>query len=122
MKTTKRKISLLFGLSLASYLTYSQVPTGSPPTPFPAFNPAQAVNLANNAWYRGGNTSTNNSNNIFGTAAGFNSPIFHQTAGITRMQMNGTVTNVVNVGASLSRDGFIGIGVPTGFYNGSNNY
>ncbi len=88
MKTTKQKISLIGALLLTSYLTYSQVPTGSPPTPFPAFNPAQAVNLANNAWYRGGNTSTNNSNNIFGTAAGFNSGIFVQTDGSNRMQIN----------------------------------
>jgi hypothetical protein len=47
------------------------------------------------------------------------SPIFHQTASVTRMQMNGTVSNVVNFGASLPKDGFIGIGSPTGFYNGN---
>jgi hypothetical protein len=91
--------------------------TGFPPAY--ANNPNQAVNNANFAWYRGGNLPGGpaGNNNIFGTM--WNSPIFHQTNGINRMQMNGTVSNVINGGASLSKDGFIGIGSPTGFYNGN---
>jgi hypothetical protein len=113
MKLTKQIIGLLFGLSLTSYMTFSQVPTGAPPSPL------TVPTMANAAWYRGGNTGANGLNNIFGTAAGFNSAIFHQTNGITRMQMNRTVSNVVNGGANLPKNGFIGIGEPTGFYNGS---
>jgi len=110
----KHKIYL--GLMALGFNAVAQIPTGIPSGPVPAtfFNTSKA-------WFRGGNTAAGAgaSDNIFGTAAGFNSAIFHQTNGITRMQMNGTVSNVINVGASLSRDGFIGIGVPTGFYNGS---
>jgi hypothetical protein len=111
----KQKIYLIVTLAVGLNSFAQLNPTGAPPSPN---NPA---NNANSAWYRGGNfpvgTSPLATNNIFGTK--WNSPIFHQTNGINRMQMNGTVSNVINVGNSLSRDGFIGIGVPTGFYNGS---
>ena len=113
------KIKIIVSTLLVSTSLYAQVPTGSPPTPLPAFSTAEVRNAANAAWYRGGNSSLNGANNIFGTVAGFNSAIFHQTNGLNRMQMNGTVSNVVNGGASLPKDGFIGIGSPAGFYNGT---
>lgn len=57
-------------------------------TPF-ANTPAQAVTTANAAWYRGGNNNTGPAGNanIFGTL--WNSPIYTQTAGITRMVLRG---------------------------------
>ena len=113
------KLKITSVIVFASASIMAQTPTGNPPTPYPAFNPPTTQNVANSSWYRGGNFNTGpaGGNNIFGTM--WNSPIFHQTAGINRMQMNGTVSNIVNGGANLSKDGFIGIGTPTGFYNGN---
>jgi hypothetical protein len=113
------KTKLTIAISCIYLSLTAQTPIGSPPTPLVANNPNQAVTHANFAWYRGGNFNVGpaGNNNIFGTL--WNSAIFHQTAGITRMQMNGTVSNVINNGASLPKDGFIGIGNPAGFYNGN---
>ncbi len=114
MKLTKQKISLLFGLSLASYMTYSQVPTGSPPSPL------TVPNMANAAWYRGGNTNANGSNNIFGTAAGFNSPIYTITDGLQRTILNGTRVATLNGVPFHNTSGYMGIS-PTGYFGIPNN-
>jgi hypothetical protein len=74
------------------------------------------------AWYRGGNQQggTAGANNIFGTAAGFNSPIYTQTNGTQRMVIMGT-----NPGGSIS--GALGLGtiVPLSYLHvnsaGTNN-
>lgn len=64
---------------IAPMVAFSQTaPTGAPP--------ANNVNSqARAAWYRGGNFLVNGANNIFGTMAGFNSPIYTYTNGIARM-------------------------------------
>ena len=110
-----RKLKLLLG---ASALTLNIIAQQNPTSNSPA-NQNQNGTNDRAFWSRAGNTSANGLNNIFGTTGGWNSPIYTVTNGVTRMQMNGTVSNVINVGTSLSRDGFIGIGNPTGFYNGN---
>ncbi len=79
-----KKIIIL--ASLTSSAMFSQV--GTPPTPYPAFNAATTQNIANYAWYRGGNTPGGPAgiNNVFGTM--WNSPIFMQTDGGNRIQIN----------------------------------
>jgi hypothetical protein len=84
------KIKIIVSTLLTSVSIYAQVPTGVPPTPYPAFNPPTTQNVANRAWYRGGNAlgSPGATNNIFGTAAGFDSPIFVQTDGGNRLMFS----------------------------------
>ena len=66
---------------ITSFMTFSQAPPqGNPPA-----NNTNARAAA--AWYRGGNLFENNPANIFGTL--WNSPIYTQTAGITRMVLRG---------------------------------
>ena len=106
----KLKLTQLF-VCISIYCYAQTPPIGNPPTPV-----NNTANNAASAWYTGGNNpvgATPATSNIFGTM--WNSPIFHQTNGITRMQMNGTVSNVVNGGANLPKDGFIGIGNPIVF-------
>ena len=83
MKSSKRKLKFLTAFGITSLMTYSQTPTGVPPTPYPASNAVQTQNLANNAWYKGGNTNALNSNNIFGTM--WPSPIYTHTNGKNRI-------------------------------------
>lgn len=71
-------------------------------------------------WQKGGNNATPPGQPAtIGTNATWNSPLGFVTNGIQRLQMNGTISTVVNSGLNLPRDGFIGIGNPTGFYNGN---
>ena len=51
-------------------------PIGTPPAAFPGFTPPQVRDVANSAWFRGGNNpgGTAGNNNIFGTM--WNSPIY----------------------------------------------
>jgi len=79
----KRKIILTIGLFLLCFHGWGQ----QNPTPYAtplAGTPAQAVTTANAAWYRGGNSPTGPAGNanIFGTNAGFNSPIYTVTNGL----------------------------------------
>lgn len=76
----------LFHLCIHGWGQQAQTPYT---TPF-ANTPAQAVTTANAAWYRGGNIpgGTAGNANIFGTL--WNSPIYTQTFGITRMTLMGT--------------------------------
>ena len=69
-------------------------------------------------WVTGGNlgagpSGVNAGNNIFGTLANF--PIRFQTAGIPRMHMNQTITNIINGQPAIARDGFVGLGQPIFF-------
>lgn len=78
-------------------------------TPF-ANTPAKAVATANAAWYRGGNNNTGPAGNanIFGTK--WNSPIYTQTFGITRMKLNGNIAYGINFYPATNRNGFLLIG------------
>lgn len=64
-----------------------QLPTNTSPA-LPALNGTNASNF----WSRAGNSGTgvNNSNNLFGTALNFNSPIYTITNGALRMKLNAT--------------------------------
>ena len=92
---------LLSTLALTSVTYAQQAPQGIPPA-----NNTNAQ--ASAAWYRGGNTATT-PNNIFGTLAGFNSPIYTQTFGVTRTKLNGSVSYPVNTFTGV-RDGFLLLG------------
>lgn len=87
----KKKYHLI-GLSFFSSICLFSQQVITPYTTPPAGNPAQAVTTANAAWYRGGNLPGGNAGfaNIFGTAAGWNSPIYTQTNGVTRTTLMGT--------------------------------
>ncbi len=108
-----KKINLLIGASIISMNIFAQQnPTANSPAA-----PGQNGTNARDFWSRAGNSGVgaNNSNNIFGTAAGFNSPIYTQTDGVTRMRLNGTLTTPIwSVNQNVS--GYIGID-PTGFFN-----
>ena len=103
----KKKYHLI-GLSLfSSVYMFGQQAITSYATPF-ANNPAQAVTTANASWYRGGNLPGGNAGfaNIFGTAAGWNSPIYTQTNGVTRTTLMGTnpvgsISNAYGLGTVL---------------------
>ncbi len=111
MKQTKLKIKAICVLSITSYSVLSQTPTGVPPTPYPAFSLPEVRNLANNAWFRGGNTNNLNNNNIFGTM--WNSPIYTHTDGQNRMVVNGTKIGTINGYTGQNTSGFVGIGANT---------
>lgn len=103
----KNKI-LLAGFLISSCVVNAQTPPqGTPPAPNTNARAAAA-------WYRGGNTATT-PNNIFGTAAGFNSPIYTVTNGTTRTRLNGNFTTTIN-GVAQNVSGFFGI-APNGFFN-----
>ena len=75
-------------------------------------NPASSAANGTNSgeyWSRVGNTNSNGTNNVFGTAAGFNSQIWTTTNGVYRM--------MINNGGTAVTDGYIGIGnsLPTTF-------
>lgn len=117
------KHKILLAILLSSICALGQ-PVGSAPNP--AVNPPNLPNTINQverAWYRGGNLAGGSAgaNNIFGTAAGFNSSIFTQTNGVNRMQLNGTINYNINGQGSVPRDGFLGLGVSTNFYFGVGN-
>jgi hypothetical protein len=79
-------------------LTVTQTPTG---TPLPG-NAANAIH----AWYRGGNTNTPTTNNVFGTF--WNSEVHHYTGGIWRWTSstnNGLNNSNFNSSLSLAGDG-----------------
>lgn len=116
------KNKIVSAIIFASISTLAQVPTGSP-APF-AGNPNQAVTTSNFAWYRGGNNATGpaGANNIFGTASGFNSPIYTQTNGQNRTKLNGTLNYPINAGANLPRNGFMLLGDNNALPNGGSLY
>jgi len=79
-------IALAIIIAVASkYATAQQIPTNTSPA-LPALNGTNASNF----WSRAGNSGTgvNNSNNLFGTALNFNSPIYTITNGALRMKLN----------------------------------
>lgn len=111
-------ISVLFSWTVFS----QQVPTGNP-VPGSYTTAQQAAS----AWYRGGNNSgnTGGTNNIFGTSASWNSPIYTQTNGLLRMKLNGIVNYTINgvlPPASPGRDGFMLLGLNNNNVNGTNIY
>jgi hypothetical protein len=65
------------------------------------------------AWMKGGN---NPSANPFTLGSNTNDAIMFETNNTQRMHINENVTNNINAQGAIVRDGFIGIGVPTGFY------
>jgi hypothetical protein len=81
-----------------SSMIYAQTPTGSAP-PSSVFPPnlPNVKDQSERAWYRGGNLAGGaaGGNNIFGTAAGFNSPIYTITNGLQRTKLNGTQNAVI---------------------------
>ena len=81
-----KKIKILIASILCGGFAYGQAPTGAPPT-----NINNTNLTATSAWYRGGNFAAGSAgtNNIFGTAAGFNSPIYTQTNGVQRSILRG---------------------------------
>jgi hypothetical protein len=102
----KHKITT--AIILASISLIAQAPLGNPPTPYPAFNPPTSQNVANSAWYRGGNTPLGpaGTNNIFGTM--WNSPIYTKTNGFTRTRLNGDLTTLIN-GVNQNVSGYMGL-------------
>ena len=86
-------------------------PVGTAPSPS-----APVPILAQSAWYRGGNFGfgTGLTNNVFGTAVGFNSGIYTMTFGINRTHLNGSQTATLN-GVVQPVDGYFGIG-PNGYF------
>ncbi|MBE7442111.1 MAG: hypothetical protein HS119_06625 [Flavobacteriales bacterium] len=81
-----KKIKILVASLLLGGFTYGQTaPQGAPPV-------NNTNTQARSAWYRGGNFAGGpaGNNNIFGTMAGFNSPIYTYTNGIARIKLNGT--------------------------------
>jgi hypothetical protein len=100
----KRIFFVLF-IALAVSANAQQVLTG------------QGFQTQNQNWSRTGNVgngSTPINSNIFGTAAGWNSPIYTETFGIIRTRLNGNLIENVN-GVNQNLDGFFGIGV-NGFF------
>ena len=96
---------LLFLLLMGCGSLYSQVGT-SPPYTTPTSD------LAQRAWFRGGNTNggTATNANIFGTM--WNSSIHTFTDGVFRMITNATVAepNLFPTGGTINTSGFIGLG------------
>ena len=110
MKQTFTKVATL--VLLCNEALIAQTPIGTAPTvPIPNALPV-VRDYAERAWYRGGNFSggTAGTNNIFGTASGFNSAIYTQTNGKDRMIVNGDKTGTINGYLSQNTSGFVGIG------------
>ncbi len=101
-----KKIKFLVASLLLGGITYGQAPTGTPPPNLPS------PQLGQYAWYRGGNFAVGaaGNNNIFGTMAGFNSPIYTHTNGINRMIVNGDRAVTLNGYAANNTSGYVGIG------------
>jgi len=80
----KNKFKILSLLLIANGVYGQQNPTNN--------DPGGAASGTNNQqyWSRAGNTMANGTNNIFGTAAGFNSPIYTVTNGLQRMVLMGS--------------------------------
>jgi hypothetical protein len=102
----KQKIILTIGLYQLCLNGWGQQAQTPYTAPFAA-TPAQAVTTANAAWYRGGNNNTGPAGNanIFGTL--WNSPIYTQTNGVTRMVLMGTnppggITGALGLGPTLT--------------------
>lgn len=104
MKTKYKKMSVIT-FSLTSFMALSQ----SPPQGNPPSNNTNARAAA--AWYRGGNSLVGNANNIFGTATGFNSPIYTVTNGTTRTVLAGGGTGN-NAGRMALGNNLVGSFVP----------
>ena len=100
------KTKIYLGLIAFGFNSIAQTPTGTAPS-----NSAPPNILAQRAWYRGGNNlgGTAGGNNIFGTM--WNSPIYTQTNGKSRMIVNGDKTTTIAGYAGQVTDGFVGIGV-----------
>lgn len=103
-----KKIKFLVASLILGGITYGQAPTGAPPA-----NPNNTNQNAASAWYRGGNFvgGIAGANNIFGTMAGFNSPIYTYTNGVGRMIVNGDRTPTINA-FNVNTSGYVGIGEP----------
>lgn len=86
----KNKFKLLSFLLIANGV-FGQVPITNT-------DPSGNASGTNNQqyWSRGGNTSAIGTNNVFGTAATFNSPIYTVTNGVNRTKLNGSFTNSAN--------------------------
>ena len=101
-----KRIFICFLLGVPIFTIAQQGPTGAPNT-----------NANYNDWYRGGNNGNNLSPNIFGTSSTWNSPIYTQTAGITRTRLNGNLTNnYLGTGYMHDVSGHFGIGL-NGYFN-----
>ncbi|MFO0321435.1 MAG: hypothetical protein ACK504_03305 [Bacteroidota bacterium] len=46
-------------------------------------------------------------------------PLLFKSNGADKMMLNGNVSPSINGGAALNREGFLGLGVPTGFFPSS---
>jgi hypothetical protein len=102
MKKNLHKLLIAIAIIIVGSAFAQQVPTGTPNN--------------NQFWKRGGNNPLGNGNidNIFGTAAGFNSPIYTTTNGINRTRLNGTLTTPINT-VNQNVDGYFGIS-PSGYF------
>ena len=102
------KTKITIAISCICLSLTAQPPTGTPPTPYPAFNPPTTQNVANSAWYRGGNFNVGpaGNNNIFGTM--WNSPIYTKTNGFTRTRLNGDLTTIIS-GVNQNVSGYMGL-------------
>jgi hypothetical protein len=80
----KNKFKVLSFLLIANGVYAQQPQTTTDPGGNPSGTNSQQF------WSRGGNTNAFGTNNVFGTAAGFNSPIYLQTNGLNRVQFFST--------------------------------
>ncbi len=112
----KKKIFFIVVLVVCASGVHAQ-PVGAPNTTVPS-----GVTFSSFSWFRGGNNAGGAAgpNNIFGTAAGFNSGIYTETNGINRTRLNGTQTSVIN-GVAQNVDGYFGI-APNGFFATNSPY
>ncbi len=111
MKTIYKKVGTIVCI-ITSFTALSQSPPQGNP---PANNTNQQARAA---WYRGGNNFSYNDYNIFGTL--WNSPIYTQTAGITRTRLSGNLPAVPALGTTVNLTGHFGIGL-NGYFNNPNN-
>ena len=90
----KKRFLLIASLLALSneVLIAQQTPTGTPPANVNATNNPILRDLAERAWYRGGNNpgGAGGTNNVFGTL--WNSPIYTVTNGVNRTKLNGNFT------------------------------
>lgn len=82
-----KKIILSCLIVLSGKIIAQQAPTGAATGTIPPSLPNSSV-----SWFRGGNlpVGTGATNNLFGTALNFNSPIYTITNGALRMKLNAT--------------------------------
>ncbi|MGQ0827310.1 MAG: hypothetical protein ACT4ON_02825 [Bacteroidota bacterium] len=111
----KRKTIILIAgccLIISFYASAQQNPTGTSNSTITPWDPSNS----SFAWFRGGNLpgGGGGTNNIFGTGAGFNSPIYTVTNGAQRTRLNGNLTTVINT-FNVNTSGFFGIS-PNGFF------